>query len=378
MQLRVMQYNCQRSLSIVADVEGRFNEDMVDIYLLQEPYVAHGQVCGLGSGLDVYCLGERPKAAVAVRKGVGDVVLRNEWSNECMAVAHITLGNQKILVVSLYCQYGGDIAQDIELLRRVVQGSSSVPLLLGLDANATSMVWHSKNIQAARDRDIRGDILAEYIVESGLLVLNEDSECFTFAGPVGSSDIDVTLANASLERIFAWEWNVRPELGVSDHNPMVIDLKVINCDGRVQEDDRVCTNYLRNEDAKIAFRASILGNADSLGLETFQRLSLEMCQHIEGWVEVACKISQTKQNCKDLVRWWTPSLSIQRRQVRHLRRLYQTMMKRSGRNGNTSTIDGDEVAEVKRRWRYASRQYKVCLRKAKFDNWKELYTRQRK
>ena len=112
----------------------------------------------------------------------------------------------------------------------MVQGSSSVPLLVGLDASATLLVWHSKNSEAARDRDIRGDILAEYIVESGLVVLNEDSEFFTFAGPVGSSDIDVTLANASLEQIFTWDWNVRSDFGVSDHNPMVINLKARNFD----------------------------------------------------------------------------------------------------------------------------------------------------
>ena len=103
-----------------------------------------------------------PKTAVAVRKGVCNVVLRNKY----MCVVHVTKENQHLLVVSLYCRHGGDINRDIEHLHRVVQESTSVPLLIGLDANAMSLVWHSKNLEAARDRDIRGDILAESFVEN--------------------------------------------------------------------------------------------------------------------------------------------------------------------------------------------------------------------
>ena len=99
---------------------------------------------------------------------------------------------------------------------------------------------------------------------------------------------------------------MRPDLRVSDHNPIVINLKARNFDDRVQENDRVTTYYLRNEEAKTVFRASILGNAEDLGLENFQRLSFEeMCRHVEGWVETACRASQTKQNRKGLVQWWT-------------------------------------------------------------------------
>mgnify|MGYP005983679317 FL=1 len=159
--------------------------------------MAHGQVCGLGSGLDIYCSGECTKAAIAVRKEVCDAVLRGEWSNECLCVIHVTISGQYLLLSSSYWQYGDDIEMDIYNLRRDVQGA--VPFLVGLDANTISLAWHSKNLQAATERDFRGDVLSDYIVESELIVLNEESEFFAFAGPTGSSDIDVTLGNAFLE-----------------------------------------------------------------------------------------------------------------------------------------------------------------------------------
>ena len=199
-----MQYNSQRALSVMADIESRFSEDIIDVYLLQEPYVAEGLVCGLGSGLDVYCAGDWPKAAIAVRKSVCDVVLKSELSSEYQCVINVTKDGFNLLLASLYCQYGGDMATDIMHLRRAVLGADRMPLLIGLDANATSLVWHSKNL---RERDLRGGILAS-----------------------GSSEIDVTLANLSLEQSFLWEWSVRPDLGVSDHNPILIGLKTRDLD----------------------------------------------------------------------------------------------------------------------------------------------------
>ena len=71
--------------------------------------MAHGQVCGLGCSLNIYCSGEWPKAAIAVRKGVCDAVLRSEWLNECIYVIHVTINGQHLLLSSSYCQHGGDI-----------------------------------------------------------------------------------------------------------------------------------------------------------------------------------------------------------------------------------------------------------------------------
>ena len=67
-------------------------------------------------------------------------------------------------------------------------------------------------------------------------MLNEESEFYTFAGPSGSSDIDLTLGNVHLERSYEWDYSVRPDLGVSDHNPIIIHLRNRSVDGSSRED----------------------------------------------------------------------------------------------------------------------------------------------
>ncbi|KAJ3639205.1 hypothetical protein Zmor_004074 [Zophobas morio] len=359
----------------MADNESRFSEHTIDIYLLQDPYVAHGLVCGLGSGISVYCVGNWPKAAIAVRKGICDVILNNELSNEFQCVVNVMKDGLNLFLASIYCQYGGDMATDIVHLRRALLAADRTPLLIGLDANATSLVWHSKNLQASRERDLRSDILADYLLESGLSVLNEESEFFTFAGPSRSSDIDVTLANFSMGQSFHWEWSMRPDLGVSDHNPMIIRLQVRDPDYNLrQEETMVAKTYcLRKEDEKILFRSSILGSADSLGLHDFSRMSLaEMCFTIDTWVQNACQVAVPKRPVKERIQWWTPQLSLQRREIRSLRRAYQATRRYRANGNDTLTANKEEFAQIKRRWRVASRKYKDALRKTKFDHWRDF------
>ena len=50
------------------------------------------------------------------------------------------------------------------------------------------------------------------------------SEFFTFSGPQGSSDIDLTFAGPGLFRDFSTTWTVCPELGISDHNLISVEL----------------------------------------------------------------------------------------------------------------------------------------------------------
>jgi len=80
-------------------------------------------------------------------------------------------------------------------LDEVLLLASSVPVILGLDANAASPLWFSKiSRQASGYLNLsKGDMLAEWAVSKDVWVVNEPSECYTFDGPMGKSDIDVTF-----------------------------------------------------------------------------------------------------------------------------------------------------------------------------------------
>ncbi|KAJ3661585.1 hypothetical protein Zmor_005976 [Zophobas morio] len=104
--------NCQRSQNVMADIQSGVDDGVAEVYLLQEPYIyiAFGRVCGLGNALDVYWVGDHPKAAIAVRKGSFDAIFSVEWSNECLCAVHVSRNDT---LVSLYCQFADEIDQDI-------------------------------------------------------------------------------------------------------------------------------------------------------------------------------------------------------------------------------------------------------------------------
>lgn len=145
---------------------------------------------------------------------------------------------------------------------------------------------------------------------------------------------------------------MRPDLNVSDHNPMVILLRTKSLDDNIQENGGLAGMkcFLRNEDKKVSFRSSVLSIAEALGLEDFRRLPLsEMCHTVEVYPKDACRESPNKHNPMGCVRWWTPELSQQRKKVRHLRRAYQTRHRNRVSRSGTEDGDEDEFEQIKRR-----------------------------
>ena len=116
---------------------------------------------------------------------------------------------------SFYCKPNGCVNDCLDYLDRALRVADGKRVLIGMDANATSDVWFSKNIHRARRNGRRGARIAEWINDKGLSVLNQPTAAYTFCGQRGRSDIDVTLFRGCGCR-FYWE--------VSDHNPIRISM----------------------------------------------------------------------------------------------------------------------------------------------------------
>lgn len=93
-------------------------------------------------------------------------------------------------------------------------------VLFGMDANAVSSLWYGKGRGGGRENEIRR-LLEKWIVANGMIVLNEPSEWFTFTGPNGQSDIDVTLTKG-INVGCRYEWEIKSDWGISDHNVVLI------------------------------------------------------------------------------------------------------------------------------------------------------------
>ena len=64
-----------------------------------------------------------------------------------------------------------------------------------IDGNAVSDAWFSKYVGRSRVSELRGEKIIEFIAECEMHVLNVPSEEYTYSGPTGESDIDVSLDN---------------------------------------------------------------------------------------------------------------------------------------------------------------------------------------
>lgn len=82
---------------------------------------------------------------------------------------------------------------------------------------------HSKIVEEAGEREEKSYMLKQVIGEKVLIVLKDLSEYFTFSGPNGESDIDLTLGNATMMK-YEYSWKMKIEWCESDHNGIVIEI----------------------------------------------------------------------------------------------------------------------------------------------------------
>jgi len=92
--------------------------------------------------------------------------------------------------------------------------------LIALDANAFSKRWYS------RVNDHRGVVLIDFVDARDLKICNRRCEHYTFDGPRGRTNIDVTLADDDTSRKINM-WRIVPGVTNSDHQLVHYNLDLI-------------------------------------------------------------------------------------------------------------------------------------------------------
>ncbi|CAB0040883.1 unnamed protein product, partial [Trichogramma brassicae] len=174
-----------------------------------------------------------------------------------------------------------------------------------MDANACSGLWHSKTSRRTRDNEERASKVEEWVFEKGVEILNEPSEVYSFCAH-GMSDIDVTVCKGMDEWVL--EWVLRDDRGVSDHNPIYVDISVLRPDDSLGclsgRDWRMC----ESKNALIA--ATLRELAEAKGYGEFFGLSVEeKVTCMDYWLRMACEEHLRKGRGKGgRLKWWTEEL----------------------------------------------------------------------
>lgn len=359
--LKCVQSNCQNGYAVTIDLGQMLVERGVNVALLQEPYCFGGCVRGLPSGVRVFqSRGARADAAVVICDSTIEAVCMDDCTNEFGVCVWIKCEFGEFYLLSVYCRFSDSLAPYLDYLDLVRSRLGDRKLLIGMDANAASELWFSKNWRAHGDQ-ARGENLAEWILWSGLSVVNEPSPYFTFSGANGQSDINVTLTGAALLK-YELSWCVMPDWGVSDHNVILIRVG-----GEIEE--RTVTGWKRwstrgTDWRKYRHDLREIADAESGGFleETCPEALLECMM---GWIDRANeKHMRSRVDRGVRSNWWNSSINKSRRVVRKARRKYQR-----ARNIDSNSEQCRELGVVYRR---ELAKYKRDLRSAKESAWQKF------
>lgn len=372
--LTIVQLNCNKRKEVSPDLARLMIERKWDVALLQEHSVQPtGLPAGFPRGMRTFgCSGRgRNLAAIVVNNPDIEVVPMDTLTNE-HGTCIWTKGNYGELVVcSMYCKHNVPLTPYFQYMEAVQEAAGDTPLLIGMDANARSPLWHSKvrpNARGQRNYGIREAQFEQLIVSRGFVVLNEPSVHYTFCGPAGQSDIDVMMGNAAMRR-FAVSWSVLPRELTSDHNILRAGLTIDRANVAGQEANaRPVARWSSSGADWPAFRQQVSmagARIDAQGL-TAEEMQREVARILTAACDMCLKKEQVQKARRQL--WWSAELAEMRRQVRRARVSYQ-LARRGTIRGTALT---PHVMETRRLYRQQERAYSNRIQEEKAKDWRRF------
>ncbi|KAJ8949985.1 hypothetical protein NQ318_002394 [Aromia moschata] len=179
----------------------RIIECQIKIALIQEPWVYHGKVRGLGraGGTVYYCpSAEEPRACILV-KGAKGVFPMPGLCTKDLAVIKLAIGKgntkREVAICSAYFPRNTESPpRELSDLIRYCEGIG-LPLLVGCDSNSHHTMWGDKEVKP------RGRMLLEFLTLSGMQIANRGSVP-TYFTPERQSRVSLEVSLSDHRHIF--------------------------------------------------------------------------------------------------------------------------------------------------------------------------------
>jgi hypothetical protein len=118
-------------------------EMTIDIAFIQEPYIYQNQVTGISQKHTIFaCRNGRKRAAILVANKQIDALLISQLSEEDIVVVEIIQGNLKFIAASIYLDIENEITMDLYKIENILKFVKGRGLLVAMDSNARSKMWH--------------------------------------------------------------------------------------------------------------------------------------------------------------------------------------------------------------------------------------------
>jgi hypothetical protein len=250
--IHCFQINLQHSRTATSNLGQLINQHNVDITYIQEPYTINNKLAGLPRFHKVYMFGDgRKRTAIVINNDQLDATLIIQLSNEDCVAVEVHSEAVKFCSVSMYFDIHRDIEEDIRQLEKVMDYTKGNGLLIAVDSNARSKMWHDTITNQ------RGTILEEFQICNDLYVLNEATKTPTFQSNRGSSRIDLTITNSRLVR-YVSDWICGEEESCSYHN--IVNFKIASVYNGKGKMSYMGVRYITNQEDYKMFDTNVASN----------------------------------------------------------------------------------------------------------------------
>lgn len=375
-----MQFNCNKSQQATAEIEGNFAANQIDIAIVQEPQLADNPTMGCRvkkipgtMGLQSSNSLNRPgaRAAIYIRNDLGKttkLIVLEQFSSRDIITAQIEILLDdtpiKLLICSLYCprlDADGNRISDPSTgkLRELMSfaNSSSIPIIIGTDANAHNPQWGGDKT------DIRGILFEEFCTIEGRLKILNTGNAVTYERlglNATKSSIDLTLCSESIGNCFS-NWKTTEGFRGSDHKPITVEfLATKPAAGRTKV--KSSTNWKKFEDITMKNLKSL----ETVFRKCDSKEGLELAASTFGHILRSAYNITTRSrtiNCNFKREWYCNELRDQKKKINRL----QGKLQRARSAGDESLIQ-ITLIEYKRE----RDSYKKMCSKQKFKKWKEM------
>lgn len=342
-ELNLGQINLQRSRAATEEVGVVGVSRRLDILLVQEQYAACGRVLQADT---------ESMAGVMVLSDRYACTFIPDLSDRFRAVVHVdALGG--IYLISAYFKYSDPIEPHILGLERTLTRLGDKTVLLGIDSNVSSPMWHARRLVRGVGAVRKRQLLEDFIAAAGLDVCNVAGQPPTFAGPMGESHIDVTLLRGPVE---VRGWRVDIGASVSDHRLITYDVTADLTGQQTLETEHADLRRFNSKDVDWGkFRGMIF---DRIGYVTDARTGNQMASRLASVTSQCCEFTLGRRTVtdKNCVPWWGEHLEALRNTLGTARRKYYR------RRGSAPE---HVVYLLRERYRSAKREFKCRVKEAR-------------
>ena len=374
--IKCIQINLQHSKAATDNLNEVISRLGTDVIFIQEPYLLRNKLNRISRKYRQFTggVGHKRAAIVITNRGI-DAILIKQLSEDDIVVVEITQGNLKFIAARLYLDIKSDLNNDILKIERILQFAKGKGLILALDSNSRSKVWHDVQTNA------RGKILEEFILSNRLHVINEAGHLPTYQASRGASCIDIGITNNQLLTLLK-TWSCGEDESCSDHRIIKFTIQKnrsiineYNYQGvRYIHKEENYVNFKNNFISEVKFKFNILHNDDIE--EVDRKLSSLVAEEtdintaVEKYEEaviMACdrtfrKSRRSKKVIENISKtWWSQELTIMRKKTNALRRRYQ------------NTKNDDDLRNYRKiQYLEEKKKYELNIKKAKLNSWKQF------